>query len=194
MRYVFLLAALVNFLAAPSAAQDVDAVAPGKLAAAEMISFDGHKLALAWEANNNGERTREYLPEGQKLDSWTILASIREYPNLNDHHAVVGNLVRQLKKQNPPAPVGLIENPTTGDVIVDFVVWPEDGAFVEFNIFKYGKNEAGGIVAQQYALRAYGDKAEDFLRGLKPLRERLISEMAAGGLKSAQATLVDRDR
>jgi hypothetical protein len=189
MRRLFALAVLMSLAACVGIAQEIDLVNPS--AGVEAVSFDGQMLPLAWQASD--KRIREYLPEGQKLDSWTSLASIREYPGIDDHRAVVGNLVRQLKQRTPPAPVGLIENPTTGEVIVDFVVWPDDGAFVEFNLFKYGAREEGGIVAQQYALRAYGDKAEEFLRGLKPVRQRLISEMAASGLKPTHAATVDDD-
>ena len=41
--------------------------------------------------------------------------------------------------------------------IIDFLVGPPDNSFVEYNVFKYAKRPAGGIIAQQYALRAYGE-------------------------------------
>jgi hypothetical protein len=72
--------------------------------------------------------------------------------------------------------------PETGDVIVDFVVWPPDVSFVEFNVFKYSKREEGGIEAQQYAVRAYGKEGQEFLKGLKAVRERLVPLMAEDGL------------
>jgi hypothetical protein len=77
----------------------------------------------------------------------------------------------------------LIQNPTTGEVIVDFVTWPEDQAFVEFNVFKYSRKPGGGLVGQQYALREYQDTSV-FLRGLRPVRERLVGLMAKEGLRS----------
>ena len=52
-------------------------------------------------------------------------------------------------------------------MIVDFVTWPADPAFVEFNIFKYTRKPGGGLVAQQYALRDYQDTT-GFLRSLGP--------------------------
>jgi hypothetical protein len=148
----------------------------------ESVAFDGRTLVLAWEGENRGERIREYIPEGEQLDSWTTLASIREYPNLNDPKAVVANLLRVLKQNTPKAPSAVQENARTGEVVVDFVTWPPDESFVEFNVWKYRRAETGGLVAHQYALRDYRDP-KGFLRGLKPVRERLVRLMVEGGLE-----------
>jgi len=149
----------------------------------ESVAFDGTTLILASTSENPGERVREYIPEGQQLASWTKLASIREYPKLTDPRAVAENVVRALKQQNPGAQSAMIQNPKTGEVIVDFVTWPADNAFVEFNIFKYSRKEGGGLIAQQYALREYQDTAA-FLKGLKPVRTRLVELMAKSGLET----------
>ena len=148
------------------------------------VSFDGQTLVLAWQGGNPGETVREYIPVGEKLESWTRLASIREYPKLDEPQAVAANLVRALKQQNSAAQSAMIENPATGEVIVDFVTWPADRAFVEFNIFKYARRPGGGLIAHQYALRDYQDTTA-FLRGLRPVRERLVGLMAKEGLRPA---------
>jgi hypothetical protein len=148
---------------------------------AESVSFDGVILYLASTNETPNERLREFLPEGQKFETWTKLASIREYPKLNDPRAVAENVVRVVKQQNPGAQSAVIQNPKTGEVIVDFVTWPADQAFVEFNIFKYAKKDGGGLIAQQYALREYKDTAS-FLKALKTERTRLIGLMAKSGL------------
>lgn len=149
-----------------------------------MIVFDGQLLVLAWQGGSAGETVREYVPPGETLGSWTKLASIREYPKLDEPRAVAANLVRALKQQNPAAQSAMIENPATGEVIVDFVTWPADRAFVEFNIFKYARRPGGGLVAHQYALREYQDTT-GFLRSLRPVRERLVGLMAKEGLHPA---------
>jgi hypothetical protein len=148
----------------------------------ESVSFDGVTFVLASTTENPGEQVKEYLPEGQKFESWTKLAAVREYPKLNDPRAVAENLVRALKQQNPQAPSSIIQNPKTGEVIVDFVTWPSDQSFVEFNVFKYSKKEGGGLIAQQYALREYQDTAT-FLKALKPVRTRIVDLMAKSGLE-----------
>ncbi len=151
--------------------------------AKESVRFDGQTLVLAATGTNPGESVREFIPAGENLKSWTKLASIRKYPQLDDPRAVAENLVRSLKKQYPGAQSALIQNPKSGEVIVDFVVWPPDNAFVEFNIFKYSKAANGGLIAQQYAMRGYGDAGSALLQGLKPVRQRLLEQMAKKGLE-----------
>ena len=150
----------------------------------ESVSFDGQTLVLAAQGENPGETVKEYIPAGEELKSWTRLASVREYPELNEPRAVVANLIQALKQQNPQAQHAVIENPKTGEVVVDFVTWPADQSFVEFNVFKYAKRAGGGLVAHQYALRDYQDPRA-FMSGLKPVRTRLVKLMTEGGLRSS---------
>ena len=145
----------------------------------QTIKFDGNVLELASQEESPGQSLKEFIPAGETLDTWTKLAAIREYKDFDDPKLMVGSLVKQLNKQYPDSPSSIIENPTTGEVIVDFVVWPPDASFVEFNVFKYSKNPEGGLVSQQYALREYKD-AEGFLKGLRPVRERLVELMTDG--------------
>ena len=173
------LAALL-FAAVASVAHALDAL-PGVRA----IAFDGKRLVQADEGKTAVERWREFLPLGDKFERWTVLASIREYPGHADPKALAGELVRALKRSTPDAPMSILEHPGSGDVLVDFITWPPDRAFVEFNLFRYGKRDGGGVVAQQYALRAYGD-ASDFLRRLKSERPKLLDAMAKGGLQAAR--------
>ncbi len=174
-RFALLLAAAL--VAVPAFALDAF---PG----ARAVAFDGKRLAQAAQGGTPVERWREFVPDGEAIARWTHLASIREYPGHKDPKALATALLQALKKQNPDAPSSIIQHPATGEVIVDFVTWPPDRAFTEFNLFRYGKREGGGIVAQQYALRRYGD-AGDFLRGLKAERVRLVDLMAKEGLRAA---------
>lgn len=181
-----LLLAAVCSVCIASAARAADAPSP---LAQQSIRFDGNEMVLAWQGENPGETIKEYIPAGQKLDSWTKLASIREYSDLDDPKALAGALLRRLKEQYPQSRSSIIENPETGEVIVDFVVWPADASFVEFNVFKYQKQAAGGVVAEQYALREYQDQ-EEFLKGLRPVRARLVALMTKGLERAATAESV----
>ena len=161
------------------------ALALDTLPASRALTFDGKRLVRAADGTTPVERWREFIPEGESLERWTRLASIREYPTHADVKPFAGELLRALKRSYPDAPSSILENPTTGEVMVDFIVWPQDRAFTEFNLFRYRKREGGGVVAQQYALRVYGD-ATAFLRGLKAERTRLLDVMAKEGLRAAR--------
>lgn len=155
----------------------------------QSVRFDGQKLELAYEAQGDEASIKEFIPQGQQLDNWTALAAIREQSGVDDPMEAVSNVVRKLKEDSPQSPFKVIQNEKTGEVIVDFVIWPADGSFVEFNVFKYSKRDSGGIVSQQYALREYKD-TEEFLKGLRPVRERLVELMADKGLEPGAATQV----
>lgn len=146
------------------------------------VRFDDQTLLLAFEQHSADESLEEFIPAGENLEHWTHLAAIRVYQNLHDPGPLVKKMAKLLKEKNPQAPFSILENPTTGAVIIDFVTWPEDGSFAEFNIFKYSKRVGGGLLAEQYALRAYED-SQDFLKGLRPVRERLVDLMAKDGLQ-----------
>lgn len=149
--------------------------------AVESVVFDGQTLVLASQKKNASESLKEYIPPREKLESWTTLASIREYTSQNDPMLLAKTMAEMLKKQNPDAQSAILQNQKTGDVMIDFVTWPADSAFVEFNVFKFTKREGGGIVAQQYAIREYKQQSE-FLKNLKALREKVIQAMGKDGL------------
>jgi len=156
--------------------------APALAAAAKAaVIFDGVAMVQAAEGDAPGEHWREFIPADEDRKSWTRLASIREYPKVDDPKAVAGNLVRTLRRQNPQTHSAILQNKKTGEIIVDFITWPDDRKFVEFNVFRYGRNPQGGVIAQQYALRRY-ENPSDFLAAFKSERQRLVNMMATRGL------------
>jgi len=152
-------------------------------AAEKTISFDGQTYYVAYHKAEGGKSITEYLPKGQNLDSWVRLVSVRTLPGEDNPKLAALGLVRTLKYQNPQAQSAMMQHPSSKDVIVDFVTWPQDGKFIEFNIFRYSKLAKNkGLLLQQYAQRAYGDKTTDFLSSLKSERQRLVNLMVKDGL------------
>jgi hypothetical protein len=154
------------------------------------VKFDGATLLLAWQNSQDKPTIREFVPEGQDLETWTILASIRDYPEMEDPFLVCGAMAKRATELNADAQGRVTENKETGAAVVDFLAWPEDKSFVEFNVFRYRKADQGGLVAEQYAVRDYKDP-DGFVRNLKPLRERLVRQMLE---KTAWSTTRPRPR
>lgn len=152
-------------------------------AAEKTISFDGQIYYVAFHKSDGGKSVTEYLPKGGKLDSWVRLVAIRTLPGEENPKLAALGLVRTLKLQNPQAQSAMMQHPSSKDVIVDFVTWPQDGKFIEFNIFRYSKLAKNkGLLLQQYAQRAYGDKTNAFLASLGSERQRLVNLMVKDGL------------
>jgi hypothetical protein len=148
---------------------------------AATVEFDGHTLLFAFKGTNPGEKYREYIPKEEKLESWTKYAAIRHYTNHKDPLDFAKAVAQMVKQHNPLSQSAVLHNKETGAAIIDFITWPPDGAFVEFNIFKFQKDGAGGLIAHQYAVREYGEHTE-FMLGLKELRQRLINSKVTDGL------------
>ena len=189
MRFSSILTVVLLSVAGTVRAQESSPAADqgGNTAQKKTIEFDGNTLELAWQnRDQRGDTIQEFVPAGQTLDSWTKLAAYYEYPGIDEAKELVSAIVKKLNERTPRGPAAILENEETGELILDFVVWPEDNSYVEFNIFKYSKRPEGGLVAQQYALRAYGNDAEEFLKALRPIRERTIEEMATRGLTQGE--------
>lgn len=149
----------------------------------DVVSFDGTTLVAVARDRQAGGQVIEFIPAGEEIESWTRLASVRVHEQAPGAKELARELVKQVKANYPQSPVAISEDPDTDTAVVDFVIWPEDWTFVEFNIFKYYRLEEGPVVAEQYAVRDYDD-TESFLKSeLKPLRARLLPLMAEEGLR-----------
>jgi hypothetical protein len=145
---------------AASAAQEASNVAD------KTVAIDGRELKLAYEGEAEGDTIQEFIPSDETLETWTRLAAIREYPELNNPLEVAEAIIKQLKERNPPAHYEMMQNSKNGDVVLSFTVWPDDASFAEFNVFEYCRRPEAGLVSYQYAVRAYGDDAEPFVKSL----------------------------
>jgi hypothetical protein len=127
---VFSLIAIASFAAEPSVAK------------LPTLTFDGQTLNLAWEGGVPDAPIREYLPAGETLDTWHHLASIREYADLDNPAALAGKKLDFARQSYPNSPTNISTDSQTGEATIDFVAWPADQSFIEFNVFKYAKRPA----------------------------------------------------
>lgn len=147
------------------------------------VSFDGKTLVKAYEKAENGASVIEYLPKGETLETWKRLASYLTFSGMDDPKMLALSMARSVLEKNPNAKHALVEHPRTKDVILDFVTWPPDESFIEFNVFHITRSGREELQLQQYALRAYGKDIQPFLKSLPAERERLVELMAKSGLK-----------
>jgi hypothetical protein len=165
-----------------SAVSDQDAKKKAPLAN-EVAVFDQVEMVLAFEAENELEKLKEYIPKGETLEKWQTLSSVRIFKKMDDPKQAVIELGKRVKEQNPLSQQAIMHNAKSNEACIDFITWPEDTSFVEFNIFKYAKNKEGGLIAYQFAMRRYDkDEQKAFIIKLRDLRKRLVTEMANQGL------------
>jgi hypothetical protein len=99
-------------------------------------------------------------------------------------------MAESAKHQNPRAQSAVAYNAKTGVSIVDFVTWPVDAKFVEYNVFRFERHPRKGIVGYQYAVRDYQDK-KTFFKNLETLRKQSIKTMTEEGVV-IQSAATDR--
>jgi hypothetical protein len=144
----------------------------------QSVSFGGHQLFFAFA----GKDFEEYIPRGETLEHWNRLVSIRRFGQLDDVEKYAERLADVVKQSNARSKPVVAYNSKTKVAIIDFVAWPADDSYTEFNIFRVEPAKTGqGIVAYQYAVREYQD-TKKFMRALKDLRAKTIREMTDRGL------------
>ena len=156
------------------------AVAP---APSPSFQFDGSTFVRATVTPTKTGTMEEYLPAGQAPAHWTRMAAIHHLKTaVPDPIAATHDLADAVKRRNPDAQVLLMNNAATGDALVDFVTWPTGSAtpaYIEYDICRYCKAPAGGLVAYQIVHRAYGNDEQVLLQNLRTERQRLIPLMGA---------------
>jgi hypothetical protein len=131
------------------------------------IEFDGTRYYLADEQANERESLREYVPTGQLVTAWDELVSVRTIKGLTDAKAYAANLQRIVLSSSPLAQCVVAQKKKV--IIVDFLTWPEDMSYGEFNMMKVVSSKAG-LTISQYARKWRGD---DWGEKLKAERMRL---------------------
>jgi len=181
--YIVAFGLVALFTSLPPAA----AKAPKLASPPKHVKFDGLKLNLAWQGEDPKQPVAEFIPKGETLEKWTHLASIRRFPEQDDPQGLAKQTIEGVAERYPGAPTNLQNDPRGSDAVIEFIVSPPDDSFAEYNLFKYAKDPQGGVVAEQYALRGYGDRQE-FLESLTERRQKLLDEMAASGLEMPKGT------
>lgn len=184
MRIVFLAVLVMVGSVSSIGKADEKLISAGKKTPANTIDFQGQSLRLAYVAEspdpNDGRAINEYVPVGETLENWTQLIGIYHYPLQHDSKSMAGQMVKSLKASNPLARFQIRESEDGKRVMLDFITWETEKAITEFNVFIFQKNSQGsGLIAQQYALRAYGqEEGLKFMEGLRNTRTKSLEAVS----------------
>lgn len=139
--------------------------------------FDGETYASQYASSVPGQRLVEYVRADESPENWTKLLAVRELPELADPVAAAAELARRLNESNPLARHRLLTKPDDSEALIDFLTWPEDGDYMEFNIFRYVKRtDAPGLVSYQFAYR-FSDTSPEEMDRFKQQRLAWIQQM-----------------
>lgn len=162
-------------------------------APAAAITLDGELFTKKFVGNPpKGDKLVEFIREGETFDNWTKLVSFRyqQLPNLgNDPTKVAEQMAQTLKTVNPKANSQIIINKQASEAIIDFLTWPPDGKFMEFNVFRYAKStDENAVVSLQLAYR-FTDSSPKGTEQFKKIRASWINQAATFDIMRVHATL-----
>lgn len=145
---------------------------------------------LAWSSHPDASLYKhEYLTAGDQFPKYKSLVTVDFVITQSALSQAVSTKIRQLeamKKTSPIVNYELIENKTTGEIIIDCVIGEtaadDRNSIVERNVFRYKSISATsgqrGIVLLAVSVRKYGDEITPFLTKLKTDKKALVNEVA----------------
>lgn len=132
--------------------------------AQESLVFDGERyVRVHRERQSPGDRMAQFVRERETLGNWTQSIAIYHYTKLGDDPTQAALELRDgVKAANPDAQAHLVVHSVTRDAILDFLTWPPDGSYLEFNVMRYAKDAAGkGLLAFRFVHRFTDARKED---------------------------------
>ena len=164
--------------------------------AAARIVIDGEPFTKQFVGNPpNNDKLIEFIREGERFDNWTKLAAYRyqELPAIGNDPALVAQaMAKVVQKANPDARFRLYARERNGEAMIDFLTWPPNGKYMEFNIFRYAKGSNGrGVVSLQMAYRTW-DTSKAGAEQIKKIRAAWIGQATAFDMREIEATIAPK--
>lgn len=158
------------------------------------LRYGNTNYQLAWSSNpSNGYYKYEYLPRGQKLESFKDMMIVEILYGVKPEQAA-GFQISQLeglKGKDPIVNYSLMSANNDKELILDFVMSAPDQngeLIVEWNGYRYMSyvDSSGnqGVMLIAIVHRAYGDnEIKPFLENLRAMRDRDIGQLVKFQLK-----------
>lgn len=154
------------------------------------LKFNKAKFDLAWtDKPNDTYYIQEYLPKGEKLESFNQMLTIHFFNIDMELEEAVAKKVQELEKRKTTDELcnyQVNESPDGKEFIVDFIVSERKDdkiATAEFNVYRYKQVQNGvgnkAVLVYAYSKRSYNDDIIPFLTNLKADRTTFLNEMIA---------------
>jgi len=155
------------------------------------IVFDGKSYLLNWSAHPSANfYKQEYIQKGELADKYKTMILLDVITGQSNIKEVVSAKIaelKELKKNNPVINYEIMDNPKSGEYILDFLLTAstpdgKDISIVERNVYRYklitDKSGQKGILLFGVSTRGYNAEVDKFFAGLKSNRKNLISSVA----------------
>jgi len=128
----------------------------------QQIEFAGITFEYAWSSDKGGT-TVEYVETGKTLDNWQHLLAYRVFKS-KKVATVINSYLKQIKPTQKPA---IYKNQNSdSDLMLVFLMMPEDKSYVEFNIHRFVL-EDGAVRSYQFASRDFQRESSELIDEIK---------------------------
>lgn len=169
------------------------ALTQGVFANEDVVSIDGEAFTNKFVGNPpNDDKLVEFIRKEETFKNWTKLVGYRyqHMPQIeNDPRKAALGLEHIVKRTNPKARARVITNKQRSEAIIDFLTWPKDGKYMEFNVFRYVKSTDGkAVVSLQLAYR-FTDASPAGIEKFKKVRTDWLKQAVAFDMKRIHTSL-----
>ena len=145
-------------------------------------------VLLVENDSNDGKQLEFVREEDIAVDKWTKLVSFR-YRLLtsvgNDPKKAAVEMARAVKASNPKTLARVEVNEQTSEAILDYLTWPADIKFLEFNVFRYAKSADGQAVLSLQLGYRFTDMSMQGIEQFRKTRALWIDHAVAFDMKGA---------
>jgi hypothetical protein len=144
------------------AAPETRSPAPATAARAPFVSLGDRRFYRIF-ATDSPIPLREYIPDGEAMEHWSHLVSVRVLKDLSDPANYLQIVEANVAKSNPSNRSRLLQVDATKDLVLDFLVFGANAAsqqFAEWSLMRCKYVPGAGLVVFQYAVRYYTFGAE----------------------------------
>ncbi len=157
------------------------------------LEFNKTNFNLAWtDKPNDNYYIQEYLPEGEKTETFNEMLTIHLFDTNIKTKDAVGQKINELtarKKNDPVCNYQVTESPDGKEFMVDFLLGESKDnkmTVVEFNVYRYKQIELSknkkAIIIYAYSKRSYGDDITPFFKTLKETRTNSLNQMISADI------------
>ena len=165
----------------------------GAVAQESSINFDNETFTKLFKGRDqNGDKFLEFVRESESFKKWTKLIGLRhqKLPGIaNDPQKAAKGMARVVKMSNPDAQSRVIANPKTSEALIDFLTWPSDRKFMEFNVFRFVRSPDGNAVVSLQIAYRFTDTSAAGINKFREIRKSWINKAVAFDMDKIHATL-----
>ena len=139
---------------------------------------------------------QEYLPEGEKLESFTQMMTIHLFVTDIKTKDAVQQKIKELNKRKKTDAVcnyEVTESPDGKEFMLDFLMGEsknDEMTIVEFNVYRYKQieisNNKKAIIVYAYTKRSYGEDITDFFKTLGDDRTNYLNQMISAEIPTVK--------